>query len=88
VTEALTIMSQPVALGWIELYRVFEVVRDSVKPNRLVNTGLASADDLKGFTASANRPDVSGAEARHARMSGEPPMQHMSLPEGRQFISD
>jgi hypothetical protein len=32
VTEALTLMSQPAALGWTELYKVFEVVRDSVKP--------------------------------------------------------
>jgi hypothetical protein len=88
VTEALTIMSQPAALGWIELYKVFEVVRDSVKPNTLDNSGLASADDLNAFRASANRPDVGGADARHARMSGEPPKHHMSLSEGRRFISD
>lgn len=43
VTEALTLMSQPAALGWTELYKVFEVVRDSVKPNMLDNSGLASA---------------------------------------------
>jgi hypothetical protein len=88
VTEALTLMSQPVALGWTELYKVFEVVRDSVKPNMLDNSGLASAHDLKAFRASANRPDVSGADARHTRMPGELPRHHMSLPEGRQFISD
>jgi hypothetical protein len=88
VTEALTLMSQPVALGWTELYKVFEVVRDSVKPNMLDNSGLASAHDLKAFRASANRPDVSGADARHARMPGELPRHHMSLPEGRQSISD
>jgi hypothetical protein len=68
--------------------KVFEIVRDSVKPNTLDKVGLASADDLSAFGASANRPDVSGAEARHARMSGGLPKHHMSLPEGRQFISD
>jgi hypothetical protein len=88
VTEALIIMSQPVALGWGELYKVFEIVRDSVRPNKLDKSGLASARDLKAFSASANRPDVSGADARHARMSGDALNYHMSLSDGRQFISD
>ena len=88
VTEALAIMSQQVALGWFELYKVFEIVHDSVKPSTLGNIGLASANDLSAFGASANRPDVSGADARHARTSGGPPKQHMSLPDGRKFISD
>jgi hypothetical protein len=88
VTEALAIMSQPTALGWIELYKVFEIVCDSVKPNTLDKIGLASAHDRSAFRASANRPDVSRADARHARMSGGVPKHHMSLPEGRRFISD
>jgi hypothetical protein len=88
VAEALALMGQPVALGWIELYKVFEIVGDSVKPNTLDKIGLATAHDLSAFRASANRPDVGGADARHARMSGGPPKHHMSLPEGRQFISD
>ena len=88
VFEALAIMSQPAALGWGELYKVFEIVRDSVKPRTLDKSGLARAQDLSAFRASANRPDLSGAGARHARMSGEPPTHHKSLPEGRQFISD
>jgi hypothetical protein len=87
VTEALAIMSQPAALGWIELYKVFEIVRDSVKPNTLEKSGLVTANDLSAFSASANRPDVSGTDARHARMSGGPPKHHMSLAEGRQFVS-
>jgi hypothetical protein len=80
VTEALAIMGQPVALGWIELYKVFEIVGDSVKPNTLDKIGLASASELRAFRASANRPDVSGADARHARISGGLPKNHMSLP--------
>ena len=68
--------------------KVFEIVRDSVRPNKLDRSGLASARELKAFTASANRPDVSGADARHARSSGNAPSHHMLLPEGRQFISD
>jgi hypothetical protein len=62
--------------------KVFEIVRDSVRPNKLDRSGLASARELKAFTASANRPDVSGADARHARSSGEAPSHHMLLSRG------
>ena len=40
------------------------------------------------FTASANRPDVSGKSARHARHGGWPPRYTMTLNEGREFIAD
>ena len=87
VSEALLIMSQPTALGWGELYKVFEIVRESLRPSTIDKAGLAKTRDLNAFRASANRPDLSGADARHARMSGEPPTHHMSLPQGRRFIS-
>ena len=47
-------MGQPVALGWIELYKVFEIVGDSVRPNTLDKIGLATAHDLSGLTRSAD----------------------------------
>lgn len=59
-------MGQPVALGWIELYKVFEIVGDSVKPNTLDKIGLATAHDLSAFRASANRPDVERTRATPA----------------------
>ncbi|WP_326561397.1 hypothetical protein [Micromonospora sp. NBC_01796] len=89
VAEALALMGQPTPLGWVELYKVYEIVRDAVRPTKLEKSGLATKAELKAFTGSANRPDVSGADARHARPDGAlPPTRTMTLPQGRQFIGD
>jgi hypothetical protein len=86
--EALTILGQPTPLGWVELFKVFEIVRDAVKPARLDRSGLATKEQVSAFTASANRPDVSGQEARHARMGGGPPQRMMTVSEGHEFIGN
>jgi hypothetical protein len=55
-----------------------------------VKKGWAWATDKEdsAFTASANRPDVSGEAARHAvPQSPEPPKATMTINEGREFIS-
>jgi hypothetical protein len=39
VAEALTILAAE-HLGWVEMYKVFEIVQDSVKPTRLDQSGL------------------------------------------------
>jgi hypothetical protein len=87
VSDALILLGKPEPLNWIELYKVYEVVRDSVKPTPLDRSGLATRDEISAFTGSANRPDVSGPDARHARMGGGPPQRQMSLGEARDFIS-
>ncbi|MEU2661201.1 hypothetical protein [Micromonospora sp. NPDC007220] len=87
VSDALMLLGKPEPLNWVELYKVFEVIRDSVKPTPLDRSGLATKDEISAFTCSANRPDVSGPDARHARMRGGPPQRQMALREGRDFIS-
>jgi hypothetical protein len=87
VEEALDIMGQPDALNWTQLYKVFEIVRDDVKVKSLIELGWASATEISAFTGSANRPDVSGAGARHARMGGPLPRRQMSEDVARDFIS-
>jgi len=87
VAEAITVLATE-PLGWVELYKVFEIVRDAVKPVKLDQTGLATRDDISAFTASANRPDVSGEGARHARLDGSLPKRTMPIGQARQFISD
>lgn len=87
VDEALNIMGQPEALDWTQLYKVFEIVRDDVKPQSLSDLGWVWATDITAFTGSANRPDVSGVRARHARMGGAPPRQQLSEEVARGFIS-
>jgi hypothetical protein len=79
-------MSQSAALGWVELWKVYEIVWESVKPARIERLAWMPAEHST-FGASANRPDISGASARHARMGGSPPKHRMTLTEGRQFVS-
>jgi hypothetical protein len=94
VAEALRLIGNADVLDWFVLYKLYEIVRDDVRASgqRLDRTARklkwASGSDLDAFTASADRPDVSGGEARHARMSGSAPSRTMTLPEARQFMLD
>ena len=87
VQEVLAIMGKEGPLDWVELYKVYEVVRDAVRPQTIVGLGWATKATESAFTGSANRPDVSGEGARHARMSGDTPKNRMTLEDGRAFIS-
>jgi hypothetical protein len=48
--------------------------------------GWIAKDQISAFTASANRKEVSGDLARHARWKGDPPKRTMTLVEARQLI--
>jgi hypothetical protein len=85
VAEALTILAMP-AGGWVELYKVYEIIRDAVKPIALDKSGLATKDEISAFTGSANWPEIGGLGARHARMAGGLPKRTMTEPQAREFI--
>jgi hypothetical protein len=89
VADAQAILGKPLAsLGWDDLYKLFEIVRENVGSERaLEKKRWADKKDLSSFRASANRPDLSGEDARHARMSGGSPSYSMSLSEARALIS-
>ncbi|MFJ3777548.1 hypothetical protein ACIPX0_38240 [Streptomyces sp. NPDC090075] len=89
VAEALEILGKPsVSLNWVDLYKLYEIVRSNVGDEKALKaTQWVSSGDISAFTASANRPDVSGSEARHARATGAGlPKQTMNLAEGEAFI--
>ncbi|MGW6791880.1 hypothetical protein [Streptomyces chartreusis] len=88
MAEALEILGMPsVSLTWIDLYKVYEIVRDSAGSEQALKAKTWVPDgELSAFKASANRPDVSGSGARHARMGGGPPKLTMTLAEGEDFI--
>jgi len=65
---------------------VYEIIRDAMKPVSLEKSGLATKDEISAFTGSANRPDVSGLGARHARLDGGPPRRTMTELQAREFI--
>jgi len=83
VREALELLGAG-TLTWDRLYKVFEIIKDDVGGD-ITKVGLATSADVTAFTAGANRPDVSGSDARHARMPGATPRRAMSPEEGRQF---
>lgn len=89
VAEALEIMGHAAEpLGWDDLWKLFEIIREAIKPDNIVGMGWTTQADLDSFKESAKHPDVSGEEARHARRREQPQHRKMSLAEGRSFVSD
>ena len=87
VVEVLDILIRTESPGWVELYKVHEIIRDSIKPKKFHDLGWAEKATDSAFTGSANLPGVSGPDARHARMGGTP-KQTMTLSQGNAYVSD
>lgn len=89
VDDLLALVGKAQGLSWIELYKVFEIIRDAVGGSRqdLYDKGWTTKPQLSAFTGSADHHAVSCIhKARHARQSGEPPKNTMTLDEAQQFI--
>lgn len=84
VDDALYFLQQPDP-DWIELYKVYEVVR-SESDSRVEDRGWASRQELSRFTRTANHQDAAGRVARHARMNAAAPPSPMSLKDARALI--
>jgi hypothetical protein len=87
VAEVLAILGHSsVVVTWVEMYKVFEIVRENLHPRRIVDVCSATDLEVRAFTASANRPEISGNAARHARLPGLPPRRTMSMSHARSFV--
>ena len=86
VDEAIGIMGRGEPLGWADLYKVYEIVSHAVRPDSITKLEWTDNHTAAAFRASANRADVSGEAARHARNTGPRPTRTMSLDAGRAFI--
>jgi hypothetical protein len=85
VAEVLDILGNAdPAPDWSDLYKIHEVMLDNVPG--FYERGWVTKDQIGAFTASANRKEVSGDLARHARWKGDPPKRTMTLVEARQLI--
>jgi hypothetical protein len=72
---------------WINLYKVYEVVRDDVGGKHvLVRNGWATADDIRRFTETAQSPQLLGDAARHAGRKRPPPPDPMTLDGAKALI--
>jgi hypothetical protein len=88
VAEVLEIMGRVQPLNWDDLWKVFEIIREAVRPDTIVTLTRTTAADLDSFKESANHPDVSGDGARHARRPEQPQHRKMEIAEGRSYISN
>jgi hypothetical protein len=88
VAEVLEIMGSPEPPEWADLFKVHEKIQDSIQGS-IPKMGWASQADEDAFGASANRRDVSGRDARHARREKRPPPKRtMTVAQGREYIGD
>jgi hypothetical protein len=85
VAEVLDILGKGArAPDWSDLYEIHEIMLNNVPG--FYQRGWVTEDQISTFTASANRKEVSGDLARHARLKGDPPKRTMTLVEARQLI--
>jgi hypothetical protein len=85
VAEVLDILGKAdPAPNWSDLYKVLEIMLDNVPS--FYQRGWVTKDAISTFTGSANRKEVSGDLARHARLKGDPPKRTMTLVEAQQLI--
>ena len=66
---------------WVTLYKIFEVIRADGH-----HTRWATEPEYSAFTVSANRPSVSGPDARHPRGAQRSPKRTMTIHDAREFI--
>lgn len=76
--------------GWVELYRILEIVKASVGCNgtTITDAGWATRGQLERFSRTANSPDpkAAGDAARHGYSEKQPPPRPMALNDARELI--
>lgn len=71
---------------WVGLYRLLEIVEDSVSRKRITDAGWATRSQLKRFRQTANSLKAAGDAARHGHEQKSPPQRPMTLNEARKLI--
>lgn len=83
---ALNLFGASTDLKWVDLYKIYELMRDAADGDLSARTGV-SPNQITAFTVSANDAGVSGADARHAIPNRQRPRRTMTLSEARGLIS-
>lgn len=86
VAEALKIMASPSGVNFVELYKVYEIIRHAGGLNAAMQAAGISKSTVTRFTRTANHQAASGEIARHARSSEAPPANPMPIEEARGLI--
>jgi hypothetical protein len=72
--------------GWVELYRLYEVIESDVGRSAVVANGWTSDRDIGRFKHTANSVEAAGDQARHGKEETDPPAKPLSLAEARALI--
>jgi len=86
LSEAVSIYSHE-DLSWSDLYKIYEIIKNSGSNKELLRTCNISKKDISRFTQTSQNPDLIGEEARHARFAGEKPKHPMIYDEAYKLIS-
>lgn len=70
---------------WGDLYRIFELIERRAG-STMYEQGWTSRNAAERFARSANSPQVSGDDARHAYDRTDPPPNPMSIDDAQQFV--
>ncbi|MGV0595111.1 hypothetical protein [Mycolicibacterium porcinum] len=85
--RVLRILARNEDLDWYDLYKIHEIIRRDIEPDKLDKIGWTTKAQDSAFTVSADRYEVSGDAARHAVDSRkESPKNTMTIGEGRAYI--
>lgn len=88
VADAFRLLGTTDDLSWADLFKLFEIVKHDLTTNQQSITSMRwlTKTQVSAFGASANRPDVSGDDARHARVTGPAPSNTLNLETARELI--
>ena len=86
VAEVLKIMASSAGVNFVELYKVYEIIRHVGGLDAAMRAAGISKNTVTRFTRTANHQAASGEIARHARSSEVPPANPMPIEEARALI--
>jgi hypothetical protein len=72
--------------GWVELYRLYEVIESDMGRGAIVANGWASDRDIGRFKHTANSVEAVGDEARYGKEQTDPSAKPLGLAEARMLI--
>jgi hypothetical protein len=74
------------ALGWVDLYRLYEVIEADVGRNAIVAKGWARDSQIREFRHTANSVSAAGDDARHGHERIAPPARPMTIAAAKELI--
>lgn len=86
VAEVLKIMASSAGVNFVELYKVYEIIRHAGGLDAAMQAAGISKSTVSRFTRTANHQAAGGEIARHARSSEAPPANPMPVEEARGLI--